>query len=218
VTSGGNKVMSTTSLFIELLLTGVHTFLGLTLLILCFFGFDWINLERIKDSEAVLAILLLPIVYPIGIFVDYIADDVLRPWEIKIRQQFIQNNTQSAMRLLSELKDPSLAYHLGYIRSKIRISRSSTLNFALMTVTGIAFTVIRCGGIPNFPFWRALIFEVFFGLSLTLLSFFAWRRFNRSFFRWVAQFYNPNLNYSDHGLSEGDILEAPLSESEVKTV
>src|ERR1700750_730288 len=160
--------MSTTSLFIELLITGVHTFLGLILLFLCFFGFDWINLERIKDSEAVLAVLLLPIVYPIGIFVDYLADEVLRPWEIKIRQQFLQNSTQSAMKLLIEMKDPSLSNHLGYIRSKIRISRSSTLNFALMTVTGIAFTIIRCGGIPNFPFWQALIFEIFFCLYLTL--------------------------------------------------
>jgi hypothetical protein len=43
--------MSTTALFIELLITGVQAAIWLTLLILCLLGFDWINLNDSKDSS-----------------------------------------------------------------------------------------------------------------------------------------------------------------------
>lgn len=203
--------MSTTALFIELLITGLQTFSWLALLLFCVFGIDWIDPGRLKGYEAIMAVLLLPIVYPLGILTDYVADEVLRRWEIKTRLQFLKESNQSAVKLLIDMKDPSLANHLGYIRSKIRISRSSTLNFALLTLFSVVLTLVRFREIPGFPFWRVLFLEIILGSSLTVLAFIAWRRFNRSFFRWVAHLYNPNKKYSDDGAIEEAILEAKAS-------
>jgi len=192
--------MSTTSLIIELLITGLQALIWLILLIFCAFGHDWISVARIKEFETIIAVLLLPIVYPLGILVDYLADELLRPVEIQVRESFIKDDRQNAMRLMIELKDQSLSNHLGYLRSKIRISRSFTLNTVFISISGICFLIIRCQKVPNFPFWRLLLFYTIIGFTLSILSFKSWKRFNRSFFRRIAQLYNADAVFTDVGI------------------
>ena len=206
--------MSTTALFIELLITGLQATIWLTLFVLCFLGFDWINLERLKGFELMMATILLPIVYPTGVFVDYLADQLFRPWELKIRESFILDKTQTALKLLMQSKDPSLASHFGYIRSRIRISRSSALNFALITVTSVIFTITRCRDLPRFPFWRVILLEIALGTSLAVLAALAWRHINRSFFKWVVRGYDADANISEMETIEEAVLEASLSSTE----
>ena len=61
----------------------------LGLLVGCILGADPKLLGSVKDWDAVLAILLLPIVYPVGIFIDNLADDLLRPIGRRIRPQYL---------------------------------------------------------------------------------------------------------------------------------
>jgi len=203
--------MSTTALFIELLITGVQAAIWLALLILCLFGFDWVNPERLKGFEVMFAVILLPIVYPAGIFIDYLADRLFNPWEMKIRKAYNLKNTQTALKLLVEIKDQTLASHFTYIRSRIRISRSSALNFALLTIASVCFTVIRLRNIPGFPFWKTLLLEVIMGLSLTALAALAWREINHSNYKWVVRGYNINTDISGTETIEEAVLAASLS-------
>ena len=203
--------MSTTALFIELLITGVQAAIWLALLILCLFGFDWVNPERLKGFEVMFAVILLPIVYPAGIFIDYLADRLFNPWEMKIRKAYNLKNTQTALKLLVEIKDQTLASHFTYIRSRIRISRSSALNFALLTISSVCFTVIRLRNIPGFPFWKTLLLEVIMGLSLTALAALAWREINHSNYKWVVRGYNINTDISGTETIEEAVLAASLS-------
>jgi len=205
--------MSTTALFIELLITGLQAAIWLILLILCVLGFDWINPERLKGFEAMIAVLLLPIVYPAGVFIDYLADRLFNRWEMKIRETYNLSKGWSAMRLLMQTKDPALASHFGYIRSRIRISRSSAFNFALITITGVTFTSVRCGNVPQFPFWRTIFLETVIGATLTALAIMAWRHINHSFFKWVVRGYDADANFSEMEMAEESVLEASLSSS-----
>jgi hypothetical protein len=205
--------MSTTALFIELLITGVQAAIWLALLILCLLGFDWINPERLKGFEVALAVVLLPIVYPAGVFIDNLADRLFRPWELKIREAYNLKKTQSALKLLMQTKDQSLASHFAYIRSRIRISRSSTFNFALMTIASVVFTAVRLRGVPRFPFWRMLLLEILIGLSLTAMSALAWRHINHSFFKWIVRGYDINSDISGTGTIEEAVLAVSLSEA-----
>src|SRR5262249_57594282 len=121
--------MSTTALFIELLITGIQAAIWLALFILCLLGFDWINPERLKGFEFLLAVILLPIVYPAGVFIDNLADNLFRPWELKIREPYNLKKTQTALTLLMRTKDQSLPSHFSYIITRIPIRTSSTLTF-----------------------------------------------------------------------------------------
>jgi len=205
--------MSTTALFIELLITGIQAAIWLALIIFCLLGFDWINPERLKGFEVLLAVILLPIVYPAGVFIDNLADNLFRPWELKIRELYNLKKTQTALTLLMRTKDQSLASHFSYIRSRIRISRSSAFNFALMTIASVAFTVVRLRGVSKFPFWRTLLLEIFIGFSLTALAALAWRHINHSFFKWIVKGYDINSDISGTGTIEEAVLAASLSEA-----
>jgi hypothetical protein len=205
--------MSTTALFIELLITGVQAAIWLILFILCLLGFDWINPERLKGFEAPLAVALLSIFYPAGVFIDNLADRLFRPWELKIREAYNLKKTQTALTLLMQTKDQSLASHFAYIRSRIRISRSSAFNFALMTIAGVTFTASRLRGVQRFPFWRTLLLEILIGLLLTALAALAWRQINHSFFKWVIRGYDINSDISGTGSIEEAVLAVSLSEA-----
>lgn len=62
--------MNTTSLLIEFVIAGSQAAFWLALLALSLFGYDWINLERVRGGEVFVAALSLLIFYPLGIFAD----------------------------------------------------------------------------------------------------------------------------------------------------
>jgi hypothetical protein len=160
-----------------------------------------------------LTVVLLPIIYPAGVFIDNLADRLFRPWELKIREPYNLKKTQTALTLLMRTKDQSLASHFSYIRSRIRISRSSAFNFALMTIASVAFTVVRLRSVPKFPFWRTLLLEIIVGSSLTALASLAWLHINHSFFKWVVKGYDIDSDISGTGTIEEAVLAASLSEA-----
>ncbi|MBW4556914.1 MAG: hypothetical protein KME59_13385 [Trichormus sp. ATA11-4-KO1] len=79
--------MSTTALVIEHLITGLQAVIWLLLLVLTAFGWNWINLTVLKDFTTILTFVGLAVVYPIGIFVDELADFVFKPWMKRIRRK-----------------------------------------------------------------------------------------------------------------------------------
>ncbi|NOT60633.1 MAG: hypothetical protein HOP19_10470 [Acidobacteria bacterium] len=177
--------MSTTSLFIELLITGVQAGLWIGLLVLTLLGFDWVNLERLKGFEAFLAALALAVIYPLGVLVDYLADELFRKWDLRLRVKHKIDSEQSVWPLLMRITNVALTAQLSYIRNRIRICRSSALNFGLLTLMGTALIGFRCRTKPGFPFWPALWLEILVGIGLTTLATLAWHRLTRSFYKLV---------------------------------
>src|SRR3954466_1712965 len=126
--------MSTTALFVDLLIIGIQVATWLILLIFTVFDYRWFSLEYIKGSETAIAVMLLPMFYPIGIFIDNLADYVLHSWRDDIRKKSGLDEDQTITKLLTTLKDDKLSEYFDYVRIRIRISRSSALNFMLITI------------------------------------------------------------------------------------
>jgi len=178
--------MSTTSLFVDLLISGIQVAMWLCLLVGCILGADTSILGKIKEWDAVLAVLLLPIVYPVGIFIDNLADDLLRPISRRIRRRLLLDETSTVMKLLSETKGDFLSRYFDYVRTRIRISRSSALNFALITLFGELFVWMRWQ--PSFGArqgaWMGMI--ALLGGLLTALAIFSWYRITTTFSKKLA--------------------------------
>jgi hypothetical protein len=73
--------MQTTELFMEHLLNGLQASIWITLLIFSYFGYEWFNLFSLKISEAMALLLLVSIVYPLGVFIDEIADSISKNYQ-----------------------------------------------------------------------------------------------------------------------------------------
>lgn len=70
--------MTTTALLIEHLIGGMHALVWFALIVLTLFGFHWIDIDKLKGTEAFVLPLLLAIAYPFGVFIDNLADDIFK--------------------------------------------------------------------------------------------------------------------------------------------
>lgn len=138
--------MSTTTLFVDLLIIGIQVAIWLVLLFLSLFGVEGIDLAQLKGWEATIGVLLLPLVYPIGVFVDHLADTLLSSWRKRIRDTYLQDKSRTVMDLLMTAKDDKLSAYYDYLRIRIRISRSSAFNFGVITILFPIFASVRLGG------------------------------------------------------------------------
>lgn len=189
--------MSTTALVIEHLITGLQAAIWLSLLVLTAFGWKWINLLVLKDFTTIFTFVGLATVYPIGIFVDELADFAFKPWMKRIRKRRFRlegfdpdDLDLTTMNLLQKTDDEFLKSYFNYIRIRIRVSRSTALNFALITITALIFTTARFRYSQGFVL---IVFtEIFVGILLTALSAWVWCEVSDTFAKQTLRAFKAN--------------------------
>lgn len=193
--------MSTTALVIEHLITGLQAAIWLSLLVLAAFGWNWINLSVLKDFTTILTFVGLATVYPIGIFVDELADFAFKPWMKRIRKRRFRlegfdpgNLDLTTMNLLQRTDDEFLKSYFNYIRMRIRVSRSTAINLALITITSLIFTIVRFRHSQGFAL--IIFIEVSVGILLTALSVWVWCEVSDTFARQTLRAFKANSTVS----------------------
>ena len=167
--------MSTTNLFVELIVIGIGAMLWLTLLTLALFGFQWLQFK--VEILVALVIPLLSLIYLLGIIVDRIADSIFeRIWSKQIRktvyQESNQQNFYNDRRLVLSQQNP-ITERLLYAQSRTRICRGWSLNAAVITLTYVILMFSQFRFSPDF--WRILIYGSFSFLTLSFICWIAWK-------------------------------------------
>jgi hypothetical protein len=167
--------MSTTHVFAELLIIGIETMAWITLLIFSLFGYHWIDFSLFENL--VIAIPLAAAAYVLGIIMDRLSDVLLSGPDHTTRVQAMGPRAAESFGQLRSYvlaKSPHLATDLDYLRSRLRIMRSSVINFGILGVTGTAFILSRIKIDLDTQYWAAVT-AFFAGAFLSGLSFYAWR-------------------------------------------
>lgn len=127
--------MSTTDLFVELLIIGVGAAIGLFLLVLTVFGYGWLAWDGLLSLPALLPI--LAIVYVLGIVVDGFSDRLFEKiWHDNLfRHYYTDRQTYFNDRRTLYLHAKNLADLLEYGRSRLRICRGWTVNSVLILIS-----------------------------------------------------------------------------------
>jgi uncharacterized membrane protein len=81
-------------------------------------------------------------------------------------------------------KSEELTRFLEYVRSRMRLARSTGLNLILITISAAVLLWTSSFG------WLEIMAAVAGGLVLSLLSAFAWVRISRTYYERLAQAYN----------------------------
>lgn len=186
--------MTTTVLFIEHLITGLQSFIWLLLLTFSITGYSWFRFDLFKGFELFISFIALAIIYPIGIFIDNIADDLFKKWSLKIRDKImskekVEYESLTVMKILYHSNDDFLKNYLGYIRTRIRISRSTALNFLIITILSVIFTITRLNNLKVINLWGLIIIEIFIGLLIVMISTISWYRITQVFAKQIAHAY-----------------------------
>ncbi|MBO9128556.1 hypothetical protein [Bacillus sp. 165] len=185
---------NTTSMLIEHIINGFHFLLVLILFILTLTGLDFVEplynfLDNSnKDGLLAIFILFLPFVYTLGLIMDNFVDDVIFKRKEQQIKSSILKDSESARKLILLSGDDNQGRQLDYIRTKIRITRSTTVSFALITFLSLVFTATRLAPpvLQQEHLSLLLCVELLIGPSLTLLGYWSWKKNTETFCRRVA--------------------------------
>ena len=189
--------MSTTALIIEYLVIGIQAILWLASIILLFFGSDWFNIEKIKGFETIGSFLILPILYAIGMFIDTVSDRILEAWTLSIKKKCLQDKSHSVIHLLLKSKDEWLSSYIDYNRGKLRVLRSSALNFLLISTSLPIATGLRLQGLLGNHTRFVVGFEVLLGAALTGLAIWSWKKITYTFYEHMKTAYDALLSSTE---------------------
>lgn len=146
--------MSTTAIFAEILIVGLEASVWLLLLFFSFYPPDSAWLERLKDWEYLVTVLVLAAAYALGILVDRVSDSVftwlldslkktrLKEWIPYWRDAQKEKKPEklSIMRLRMMEREDGRIKFLEYQRSRLRIARATVVNlFCLLLASALFF-------------------------------------------------------------------------------
>ena len=180
--------MTSTAIFAEILVVGLQATVWLGLLCLWIAGVNGIPVGSIgarlcglKEWATLIATFVLGLAYTLGIVVDRLADSIQSSIEKRLSTKR-KPSVSVAVKRLRVMKDaPEITKFLEYIRSRMRIARSTSLNL-LMTTFAAALLARHRG------FWILLIIGT--GLALVVLSTYVSRRIARTYDKRLSQAYD----------------------------
>lgn len=139
--------MSTTDLFVELLIIGLGAAVWVLLLIFSIFGLSWLTFEQFTSLTVLLP--MLGFIYVLGIVTDRMADAVFdRYFKLPLKRHYYpdDNDQDFRDRRYLYLKGGQLINLIDYGRSRLRICRGWCFNGVLII---IALNLFAWARIPS---------------------------------------------------------------------
>ena len=186
--------MSSTTLFVEILITGLESVIWIGFLLGCLFGVEWFNFIALsfEKAQAFTTTLLLGLVYVIGIIFEEVTDALFESWSDKLKASL--NNGD--MSRYNDIQDFVYSHYamktddqLGYMRSRRRILRASAFNVVMIAVCSIAFIWLRVPTVPDLSKISLTVFIAIVGLVGAWLSLFTYKRITRDFVHSIQGIY-----------------------------
>ena len=188
--------MSTTLLFVELLIAGIQVVIWFVLLILTIFGYEWVSTfptQALSNWQVLITATILSFVYVLGILFDRLADLIFSKWDRSIAYKRFPNapHAFAVIRFQLSKDNEFLNHQFEYTRSRLRIARASSLNFAITTILALIFVATRLRDIQDYS--RLLIFIALTGIFLTSLAVITWYYLVRSYFGLIKANYTTQM-------------------------
>jgi len=177
--------MSTTNLFVELIVIGVGALAWIVLLVLSLFGWNWVPTEKVFSTVAIVP--LVSLIYVLGIVSDRIADTLFEHWwnDDLRKGRFPEINDYHAARRQILTGSERLSDLLEYGRSRLRICRGCALNAVLIAVALNLFIWLR---LPGSPLALSLsLFGTVAALLFAIASWYTWKKLTVTEYRKVEE-------------------------------
>lgn len=182
-------MLSTTELFVEHIISGILSLLWILMIIFCFTGIDDTLFIVIKEMWGLFIVVTTAIAYPVGIFIDTLADKLLESWNEKIKTRNKLTTQFSLLAFLHENKDDdNLRSYFTYNRFKTRVARSSFINFFMLGIASASFVMIQGPSLRILQAGKisAILLITFITFASTAL--YLWKEIAENVYKRVARF------------------------------
>src|SRR5581483_5499213 len=124
-TERNQRNMGTTSLVVETVIIGFQSLVWIMLIIFIVFGYDWLDLSKLKDWSTIISLALLGVSYTLGIILSSFYGSLLIRLEYLSMPKFVLKASSKTQAYISvnnpdvhkELRD--LAYRLSLVRGTL---------------------------------------------------------------------------------------------------
>jgi len=182
--------MNTTVLFVELLIIGFQGGIWILFLILSVFGYKWLlglQSTGISDWQTLITIFLLSMLYVLGIIIDRTADAIFSGWSKRIKKRVFPDSDAPTSAIRFGFTNEYLNRQIEYTRTRMRIARASSVNFALTTIFAVVFIATQLQGISDTERLRYLAFTLIFGIALAITAIVIWKSLTRGYYETVKK-------------------------------
>jgi hypothetical protein len=173
--------MSTTAIVVELLVVGLQALAWVIVLVLAFTGVPaepTKRLAELKDWAPLLSAAGIAAAYTLGILVDRLSDGAFKSIDHKIQLEEIPHpdfhDAKARLEVMHE--SPGMTSFLEYIRSRVRIARSTTMNAFIGTLVTAGFFVSRGD-------YGAVLLTLVIGAAATAGAHRVWKSIMHTYYR-----------------------------------
>ena len=183
-------MLSTTELLVEHIISGILSLVWLSGIFFCFIDFDWSQFSITKEYWIILTLFITAIAYPVGIFVDTLADKILSRQDLSIKRKYYTNPTINILHMIKRANDSNITSYFTYNRFKSRIARSSFLNFLLISIIFPIFLSFNYTGVGiSKPFTLGIVIVLIF-LLLAASSLYVWKETSYTIHKRTNELWN----------------------------
>lgn len=188
--------MSTTLLFVELIVIGLQVTLWLALVVLLFFGHGWLNLSELVKWQTTGTLILLAFAYTIGTLFDRLTNRIFSRLNegLKTREFPDPPAALVAIRYAVAKENEYLNRLFEYTRSRMRIARATAINAPIISLLLLAYYFIRMNTWTLETKFAIGAFTVIFGLLMAVLAVHAWDKLMTTYIKLVRV----NLDLMNH--------------------
>lgn len=181
--------MSTTDLFVEIIIIGIGGLIWLILLILSFLGHQWVPWDKAVSLTSLIP--FLAITYILGIAVDRISDQIFSIWDKDLRRAQFSSNEEYhfARNYIYTYANEKIIDLFEYGKSRIRISRAWSINFILIAFSAILFISLNSNSL-NLNNKASLLLVTVFGCFIgTASNLLAWRKLAKNDYKRLNEMF-----------------------------
>jgi hypothetical protein len=190
--------MSTTSLFVELLVVGFEALVWISLFFSAFCGIGWLPglINIFEKAGLFVAIALVGFAYLVGIIFDEIFDFLTVGWSSRIKSAIHEKNLPEMWDMQAYIfgNSKEATEQLGYIRTRVRIMRSSIFNFGLIGIGAILFINSQMSS-ANYSIGRINWIVSIISLSLVGIASFVYWRLEKAYWLRVMGIYKSLVSF-----------------------
>ena len=183
--------MTTTAIFAEILIIGLEATTWLCVLVAAIFGTRWIPWAKLENWETPISLFVLAFAYALGIIVDRVADSLFDPLDRRLRTGRDDKSPLPPvpeMRLCVLAEGEGMATFLDYVRSRVRVARSTAFNLFLLTLSVII--LLRRMDPPGAASpGRLIVWVAVVGVGLAVAAVYAWARITKTYYWRLGEAY-----------------------------
>jgi hypothetical protein len=183
--------MNVTALVAEILIVGIQGTIWIGLLVASFLNYEKMNWLNLNGWQPFVITLYLATAYYLGILIDRLSDSALHKFDIVLRRKYFSTSNQncpsvSKARLAVMFENENVAKFLDYVRSRMRIARSTCVNTGLITISAIVLT-ISTQYIQQKV--NTVLVILFTGLPMSFITIYVWYRITITYYERLMQAY-----------------------------